>query len=49
MREPVHISNFVRKPREATFRESLQSVCTQDHVMRNEAFSVDPKEQQRSS
>lgn len=44
MREPFHISNFVRTPRKATFRESLRSGHTQYHTLINEAFDVDPKE-----
>lgn len=46
MREPVHISNFMRKPKEATFRKRLQSAHVQYSTMRNEAFDVDPKELQ---
>lgn len=48
MRESVHISNFMRKPRVATLRKSLWSVHIQCCMMKNEAFDVDPKKSQSS-
>ena len=48
MRESVHISNFMRKPRVATLRKSLRSVNIQCCTMRNEAFDVDRKKLQSS-
>lgn len=47
-RESIHISNFMRKPRVATFRKSPRSACIQGCTMRNEAFDVDPEKLQSS-